>query len=1146
MVQVVYKGRKKNTIEYFALKSVEKCQKDRVLQEVRTLHLLRGHQNVLQFYEWYETRNHLWLVLEYCVGGDLFTVIRQDGKLPEEYVKEVGVEIMQGLHWLHEHGIVSCDLKPSNVLLDENGKVKLCGFGLCRRAEATKKSHANHSGDRTGGKRGTPSYMAPELFGDQDMHSFSSDLWALGCVLYECVAGHPPFFSSSFTRMMDGILNKDPPRIQGASESFTDMLSKLLDKDPRSRLDWQGLLLHPFWGDQAPTSLTKSVAANRDIEKECALVRCHAHLADKENQMNVPNQANGKVDVLRLSHIVKENLRQESTNESYAMTAHQDINVTDRDAELNFTAQDSTISTYVQVEQSGKEQPFVSESPQVPKTHVRSQEKREHALEVLENDWGHGAQAQGCRSGKGGKGGDSGAHMNQPSTSNAREKVVSGELLSLLWHPNENIARPLVMNRKIEEWPSSEFKPESLGFRALPLSVLVNVSQVELEGFLSKLYHALSRESNLYEKLNMLAYLESLCLDPGAANVLVNSSIMKLILSMLQGAAASELLYHLVSVIGLLLRHATYLGGDLSQSGLLEVLSKCTKSQNTQLCRRSVAALGELLYYIATQQAGPAMCPPSQGGHGRGEWSVPTDLGADFARVLKLDQDEICQHYAVKTIENVTMQGEKWGRLFLGTDIVLSLINLSISSTNEFLKSSALHAASRLLAIDRGLCGSFLERFGSQPISRGLAAKSPKRVQSWLNIACILSVNCPVRARSDMLGDQQVVRNLNSLLEHQSSVIRAKTLLVHVSLFLAEPNHTMHAFGTDLHSYVEKLRDENDKYVVNILDAWDMALTALTPYLVEACLVPKKDHTKNVGSLECGIKALLSVRKFVPEQTFCKVVLNESNLVLIREILESCDVERKYVQRALLLELLEVVLSQPKVLFADREQVSNHLLPCLLSLSVREQISDVRFSSLKLATDILVSLMAENNAQSGSASGLFQSTLPEPLAMVAMENLRTILRDVDPMPLYGLKLLYILLEENCTLMTQVSKFGLLPVLFSFLAVDHPHNNIYNVRMCRMACACQTVSVSELEALGAAPKAFSILRYAFQNQVEPFLEPVLDMLLALAKRESLGNKKSFHAGVLQSKHALETLAQHDIPEVASHAANILVWVEKVHS
>jgi serine/threonine protein kinase len=81
----------------------------------------------------YETTNHLWLILEYCVGGDLNTLLRQDVRLPESSVHDFGRDLVVALQYLHHNSIIYCDLKPSNILLDENGRLKLGGFGLSRR-----------------------------------------------------------------------------------------------------------------------------------------------------------------------------------------------------------------------------------------------------------------------------------------------------------------------------------------------------------------------------------------------------------------------------------------------------------------------------------------------------------------------------------------------------------------------------------------------------------------------------------------------------------------------------------------------------------------------------------------------------------------------------------------------------------------------------------------------------------------------------------------------------------------------------------------------------------------------------------------------------------------------------------------------------
>lgn len=155
---VVYKGRRKKSVEYLAVKSVEKSRRKKVLNEVRIFYNL-AHENILKFYNWYETRNHLWIIFEFAPGGDLLTLIEQDKELPENAVRMFGIDLIHALIYLHQHGILFADLKPSNVLINEYGSLKLSDFGLSKRIQ-----DLCQQSEEQQPKRGTPYYMAPELF----------------------------------------------------------------------------------------------------------------------------------------------------------------------------------------------------------------------------------------------------------------------------------------------------------------------------------------------------------------------------------------------------------------------------------------------------------------------------------------------------------------------------------------------------------------------------------------------------------------------------------------------------------------------------------------------------------------------------------------------------------------------------------------------------------------------------------------------------------------------------------------------------------------------------------------------------------------------------------------------------------------------
>ncbi|CAM9495890.1 unnamed protein product, partial [Sphacelaria rigidula] len=207
---------------------------------------------------------------------------KQDHREPESAVRLFGVDLLAGLQQTHARGFLHGDLKPSNVLIDEYGILKLSGFGLARSIPGT--VHEAVPGDAQGPDaaqgndqvtaaapgvevgRGDSAYMAPELFSAEGMDraSFASDFWSLGCVLFQLLTGEPPFGTSSTSSCIeDRIKREDPPGLdkgewQGSrmSPDFCNLVGWLLNKDPLRRPTWPQLLAHPFWGNcQTPVPL---------------------------------------------------------------------------------------------------------------------------------------------------------------------------------------------------------------------------------------------------------------------------------------------------------------------------------------------------------------------------------------------------------------------------------------------------------------------------------------------------------------------------------------------------------------------------------------------------------------------------------------------------------------------------------------------------------------------------------------------------------------------------------------------------------------------------------------------------------------------------------------------------------------------------
>ncbi|CAM9837612.1 unnamed protein product, partial [Phaeothamnion confervicola] len=128
----LFTARLRGSIEYVSIKRVRKSNASPSFAvELRLMRQL-SFPNIVKLLAAHETQNSIWIVMEPCAGGDLAAVLQQDGFEPEHAVRGFGVDLMAGLQHLHSAGVLHCDLRPCNVLLDEHGTLKLSGFGLAR------------------------------------------------------------------------------------------------------------------------------------------------------------------------------------------------------------------------------------------------------------------------------------------------------------------------------------------------------------------------------------------------------------------------------------------------------------------------------------------------------------------------------------------------------------------------------------------------------------------------------------------------------------------------------------------------------------------------------------------------------------------------------------------------------------------------------------------------------------------------------------------------------------------------------------------------------------------------------------------------------------------------------------------------------
>jgi Protein kinase domain len=202
--------------------------RDRFLRESRLAASI-DHPGILPVYAAGEADGELYLAMRYVSGTDLRALIDQSGPLPPEQALSIVEQVAEALDAAHERGLVHRDVKPGNVLIDSTNHCYLCDFGLTKQL-------GEQSGTTVAGRLvGTLDYLAPEQIRQEPVDG-RADRYALACVLYECLAGKPPFRGDTEAQTLWGHMQEAVPPMPGRPE-LDDVFERGLAKDPDERFD---------------------------------------------------------------------------------------------------------------------------------------------------------------------------------------------------------------------------------------------------------------------------------------------------------------------------------------------------------------------------------------------------------------------------------------------------------------------------------------------------------------------------------------------------------------------------------------------------------------------------------------------------------------------------------------------------------------------------------------------------------------------------------------------------------------------------------------------------------------------------------------------------------------------------------------------
>uniref|UniRef100_A0A3Q2L852 non-specific serine/threonine protein kinase n=1 Tax=Equus caballus TaxID=9796 RepID=A0A3Q2L852_HORSE len=653
---VVYKGRRKGTINFVAILCTDKCKRPEITNWVRLTHEIK-HKNIVTFHEWYETSNHLWLVVELCTGGSLEMVIAQDENLPEDVVREFGIDLITGLHHLHQLGILFCDISPGKILLEGPGTLKFSNFCLAKvEGENLEEFFALVVAEEGGGDsgenvlkknmksrvKGSLIYAAPEIVRGTDF-STTSDLWSLGCLLYEMFSGKPPFFSESYSELVEKIFYEDPlppvPKdssLPKASSDFINLLDGLLQKDPQKRLTWAGLLQHSFWKNAFTRKDQDSSTEDSNVSRN--VVECSG-IQDSKELLRSPQsgQAKGEKSGQRLSH-------------SFRLE-----NPTELRPKSTLGGQPS-------------ESMFLLSSRPTPRTST--------ALELSPGE---------------------DMTQNSPQKTSPVTKITSGHLSQqdlesqmreLIYTDSDLVITPIIDNPKIMKQPPIKFDQKILHLPVHSVDKLVFLKDQDWNDFLqqvcSQIDSAEKSTGAARAKLNLLCYLCVVASHREVATRLLHSPLFQLLIQHLRIAPNWDIRAKIARVIGLLASHTTELQENTPVIEAITLLTELIREnfRNSKLKQCLLPTLGELIYLVATQEEkkkNPREC-----------WAVPLAAYTVLMRCLREGEERVVNHMAAKIIENVCTTFSAQAQGFITGEIGPVLWYLFRHSTVDSLRITAI------------------------------------------------------------------------------------------------------------------------------------------------------------------------------------------------------------------------------------------------------------------------------------------------------------------------------------------------------------------------------------------------------------------------------------------------------------------------
>ena len=1078
---VIYRTRKKQTIKYIAVKIYSKSRQPFYDHEYSFLKNI-NHPSIINVTGAAEDKNYFYMEMEYCPSGDLSHCLwpNKGANYFEKIIKTVSVQLLLGLKTLHQNGIIHCNLKPSNIIIDEFGNVKICDFKKALNTNTMTMQEIKKNKTAM-----TPCYTAPELFNENGVYTFKTDLWALGCIMYEMAIGQVPFFEERVNKLIMKILkeeiNFNKKQFNQYSMEFMDVLRKLLEKDPDKRPCWGEIENYPFWGlnynsnniyvpqsarrrqnsnpDNSHFSLNNSELNNNTIN-ENSIRQIKRHESSSSSSSNLHTNSN-----LNKNNEVKQfDINYEGEYDNNGDNNDKEVNINMDNNNTNNFHNDEENNNYTNSKFKNLLNRNNSNDLSMSLLKINKLGDKKEKTEVTDI-------------------------LNDMAISLAKPDE-SPKVINIMMHASDKNIKPIIGNKIIEP----DQKPITYDEKMIPFKPIYKIDKikelivssdntVELEKYLKQIvlvFIDFEEKKKYDELLNLLNYFETIILSKEISNSIINTVFIQKFIEFLD-INNDQIRIRSCSIIASLIRYATTMNKSLDEYNLAESLISFISDNNILLNRIAIATLGEYLFFVSTQVE--AELDQTKLGL-KSTWAISQE--SITALLFALNHiDEKVKFYSLKTIENICSLTTIAKTYFASNDDFINKIIEIINSDceNPEIRTSAFNTVSHIIRHEPSLIKCFIDKMDSLNY---VIEKESQRNQQYI-INCLLFGIAQDNKYVSYINVDELIPVLINLLKNSNNVIKPKVILL-LSLIFNQVE-LITKYGEKIFELMMKLRKEKHQfyYYVKLFES----------FMINYCININKRYisiceTQTSNNNPEIISILKCFNIIAPYHKISYIIYNKEFLLCTFNLILNSDLKSEQIFYAF--ESYKAFSENPFSVEENSDLIINKIFTKLLSLTNKLNDEYRRFP-LNICANILTVLLEDDKLYSSTTIEGGKTNQINSLIITILPDIYSLLKNEDTV-IDSLAFLSLIIERNSAFIKFYRNVGIIDYIFILMKDPNLYSNLNLIKILIKLIESSDTGFKDILDLDLIDKVNYMISKDNLEEITVYTEYVIEMLFDL--------------------------------------------------